>query len=185
MRVHVINGRFQPFHLGHLNYAREAAAACDLLVLGLTRPPLPASTTEVSGSADIAPHRLEVDSNPLLFAERAYVAQSAVAADRHIKCPAMVVPFPIDTPELIPEYVPLDWTIYTTDHEPWNRFKQQTLRDLGYRVEIVCQGSAKTFNGSDIRALLAKGDSRWRELVPPGAADALDVLGIPARMHCP
>jgi nicotinamide mononucleotide adenylyltransferase len=183
MRVHVINGRFQPFHLGHLNYAREAAATSDLLVLGLTRPPLPTSAGEGSGSADIAPHRLAEDNNPLLFAERAYIAQSAVAADEHIKCPAIVVPFPIDTPKLIPRYVPLEWTIYTTDHEPWNHFKEQTLRELGYRVEIVCRGSAKTFNGSDIRRLLARGDSGWRELVPTGTADALDVLGIPARLQ--
>ncbi|TMK95420.1 MAG: hypothetical protein E6G42_02925 [Actinobacteria bacterium] len=34
----MVHGRFQPFHNGHLEYLRGAAARCDELFVGITNP---------------------------------------------------------------------------------------------------------------------------------------------------
>ena len=34
----MIHGRFQPFHLGHLEYLRGAAERCDEVFVGITNP---------------------------------------------------------------------------------------------------------------------------------------------------
>src|SRR4051794_21753162 len=106
MKIHVMHGRFQPFHLGHLSYAVEAAADCDLLVVGLTA----LARKRDTAAAQVAPHRVDDASNPLDFAERAYVVRAALVAEERVACPVVTVPFPIDDdPQLLPGIVPVDW----------------------------------------------------------------------------
>lgn len=180
MNIHVIHGRFQPFHLGHLDYAIEAAAGADLLVVGITAIRRDPKST----AARVSPHRVEDASNPLRFAERAFVVSEAMAAEPCIACPAVIVPFPIDDePSLLPTIVPLDWCIVTTLHEQWNSYKVEVLEKLGYTVKIVSEDAPKVLSGSEIRSLIAAGEERWREMVPQAVADALDALGVPARLR--
>jgi nicotinamide-nucleotide adenylyltransferase len=180
MNIHVMHGRFQPFHLGHLDYAVEAAAGAELLVVGLTA--LRRDTT--TDAARVAPHRVEDANNPLRFAERAFVVSAALRAEPRIVCPTVTVPFPVDDePSLLPAIVPLDWCMVTTLHEPWNQHKVGVLEQLGYIVKIVSGDEPKLFSGSEIRALIAAGDEDWREMVPPAVASALDALGVPARLR--
>ena len=180
MKIHVMHGRFQPFHLGHLDYAVEAAAGADLLVVGLTA--LRRDATSVA--ARVAPHRIEDASNPLRFAERAFVVCAALRAERCVTCPILTVPFPIDDdPSLLPTIVPLDWCVVTTLHEPWNHHKLAVLKELGYTVKVVSQDASKVYSGSEIRSLIAAGDERWREMVPPAVAEALDALQLPHRLR--
>lgn len=180
MNIHVMHGRFQPFHIGHLSYAVEAANGCDLLVVGLTALARNRKTT----AAQVAPHRVTDASNPLRFAERAYVAQAAIAAEERIICPAVTVPFPVDDePDLLTSIVPLDWPVVTTLHEDWNYHKVEVLRRLGYDVKVVCEDEPKIYRGSEIRRLLVTGDDAWRAMVPGAAAVALDNLGLPERLR--
>jgi cytidyltransferase-like protein len=37
-RYGMVQGRFQPFHCGHWQYARVALARCDHLIVGITNP---------------------------------------------------------------------------------------------------------------------------------------------------
>lgn len=176
MRVHVINGRFQPFHYGHLAYAKAAARDCDVLAVGLTHVP-----TLLGGDDDrtgaVAPHRHEEGSNPLNFGERALVIEAALEACQEIDCPTIFVPFPIERPSLLPRFVPVDWQIVTTLHEKWNEEKVRILRGLGYRVSIVCDDEEKWIRGQDIRMAMQEGSDSWRTMVPPAVAAVLDALG--------
>jgi cytidyltransferase-like protein len=40
-RLAAVHGRFQPFHVGHLEYVMRAAELCDLLYIGVTNRDLP------------------------------------------------------------------------------------------------------------------------------------------------
>jgi len=180
MRIHVMHGRFQPFHLGHMSYAVEAAAGCDLLVVGLTA----VVRDRDSSAAALAPHRTRPESNPLRFAERAYVVHAALAEEERVACPFVTVPFPIDgDSDRLPEIVPLEWCVVTTLHEEWNHHKVNVLRDLGYDVRIVCRDDPKRYRGEEIRRLMAAGDDAWRAMVPAAVAAALDRFGVPERLR--
>jgi nicotinamide-nucleotide adenylyltransferase len=181
MNVHVMHGRFQPFHNGHLAYAIEAADGCDLLVVGLTRVgALQDSSPEIPDLA--APHRFDPSSNPMTFAERALVIEATLSVAEAIRCPVIFVPFPIERPELIPLFIPKEWLIVTTLHEAWNEKKVEILTDLGYEISIVCESEEKVIRGQDIRKAMRRSDLLWRKLVPTEAAAMLDQIGIPERL---
>jgi cytidyltransferase-like protein len=50
VRRGMIHGRFQPFHLGHLEYLRGAAGRCDEIIVGITNPDYEGVGKEVSGA---------------------------------------------------------------------------------------------------------------------------------------
>ena len=61
----MIHGRFQPFHNGHLEYLRGAAACSDDVFVGITNPD-PRRIREESSD----PLRHLPESNPFTYAER-------------------------------------------------------------------------------------------------------------------
>lgn len=172
------HGRFQPFHLGHLEYVLAAAAKCDFLWIGITQPEiaqLRADTLQRS-------HRYQPEDNPLSYWERLTVIQATVAdalkSDRFA-----VVPFPIERPTALPDYVPLSARAYTTVYDDWNRQKVELLTEVGYTVEILWTRDRKQYVGSEVRRLLRTGDPEWRTLVPSVTARVLDELGVVTRLQ--
>ena len=61
----MIHGRFQPFHNGHLEYLRGAAARSDEVFVGITNPDPRASSQRPSD-----PLRHLPESNPFTYVER-------------------------------------------------------------------------------------------------------------------
>jgi nicotinamide-nucleotide adenylyltransferase len=91
----MIHGRFQPFHNGHLEYLRGAAARCDEIFVGITNPDPERIKPE---SAD--PLRHLPESNPYTYVERLLMVEAA-AADAGIAAERLhVIPFPVNEPEL-------------------------------------------------------------------------------------
>jgi cytidyltransferase-like protein len=173
-----VHGRFQPFHLGHAEYVAAAADRCDFLWIGITQP----EVTRLQGDASQPPHRYHLDDNPLTYWERVRVIEAAVLG--HLEREHFViVPFPIERPEALHNYVPLDATAYTTVYDEWNRRKIEVLTSLGYAVEVLWEREDKTYGGSEVRRLMRLGDPTWRGLVPAAATQALDDLGVPKRLH--
>jgi cytidyltransferase-like protein len=69
----VIHGRFQPLHLGHLEYLLAGAARCHTLVIGITNPD-PAQTVEEPAD----PARGRPEANPCTFYERYLMVEAAL-----------------------------------------------------------------------------------------------------------
>ena len=163
----MIHGRFQPFHNGHLEYLRGAAARSDEVFVGITNPD-PLRVKEEPSD----PLRHLPESNPFTYAERLLMIK-AVAADERI--PVHVIPFPVNEPELWPAYVPEGVTQYLRLFSEWGGTKLDRLRDAGYEVVILDHGAEKEVSGIDVReALRSSGD--WESLVPPGVARVLRSL---------
>jgi len=163
----MIHGRFQPFHLGHLEYLRGAAARCDELWVGITNPD-PARVKEEPSD----PLRHLPESNPYTYAERLLMVK-AVAADEGVT--VHVIPFPVNEPELWRAYVPDDVVQFIRLFSDWGGTKLERLRDAGYEVVVLDEGAAKEISGADVRAALREG-ADWESLVPPGVADVLKRL---------
>jgi cytidyltransferase-like protein len=120
----MVHGRFQPFHLGHLEYLRGAAGRCDEVFVGITNPD---PTRIVPEPSD--PLRHLPESNPWTYAERLLMVKAA--ADDLSLDPARlhVIPFPVNEPELWPAYVPEGVTQYNRLFSEGGGTKLDRFRD--------------------------------------------------------
>ena len=163
----MIHGRFQPFHNGHLEYLRGAAARSDEVFVGITNPD-PARIKEEPSD----PLRHLPESNPFSYVERLLMV-TAVAADEGIR--AHVIPFPVNEPELWSAYVPDGVTQYLRLFSEWGGTKLERMKQAGYEVVILDEGSEKEVSGAEVRAAIREG-RRWHELVPPAVARVIGSL---------
>jgi nicotinamide-nucleotide adenylyltransferase len=166
----MIHGRFQPFHLGHLEYLCGASERCEEIFVGITNPDPERIKPE---AAD--PLRHLPESNPFTYVERLLMVKAA-ASEAGIGLERLhVIPFPVNEPELWHAYVPDDVTQFIRLFSDWGGAKLERLRDAGYEVVVLNEGAAKEVSGADVRAALREGGD-WESLVPSGVAEVLKRL---------
>jgi nicotinamide-nucleotide adenylyltransferase len=166
----MIHGRFQPFHLGHLEYLRGAAERCDEVFVGITNPDPTRIRPEPSDPARHLP-----ESNPWTYAERLLMVKAA-ARDLGLDVERVhVIPFPVNEPELWPAYVPDGVTQYLRLFSEWGGTKLERLQRAGYEVVVLDRGAEKEISGADVRAAFREG-GEWEPLVPPGVAQVIREL---------
>ena len=163
----MIHGRFQPFHNGHLEYLRGAAARSERVFVGITNPDPRRIREEPSD-----PLRHLPESNPFTYTERLLMVEE-VAADEEI--PVHVIPFPVNEPELWPAYVPPAVTQYLRLFSEWGGTKLERLREAGYEVVILDEGTDKEISGIEVREAIRTGGA-WESLVPPGVVRVIRSL---------
>ena len=166
-RLGMIHGRFQPFHNGHLEYLRGAAAQSDVVFIGITNPD-PARIKEEPSD----PLRHLPESNPYSYVERLLMV-TEVAHAEGIR--AHAIPFPVNEPELWPAYVPEGVTQYLRLFSDWGGTKLERMREAGYEVVILDEGAEKQISGADVRAAMRVGED-WEALVPLGVARVIRSL---------
>jgi len=166
----MIHGRFQPFHLGHAEYLREAAERSDDVFVGITNPDPKRIKPE---PADPLRHLRE--SNPWSYAERLLMVKAA-AVDLGLDLARVhVIPFPVNEPELWAAYVPEGVTQYIRLFSEWGETKLDRFRAAGYEVVVLDKGAEKGISGADVRAELRAGGD-WESYVPPGVARVIRSL---------
>jgi nicotinamide-nucleotide adenylyltransferase len=163
----MIHGRFQPFHNGHLEYLRGAAARSDRVFVGITNPDPRRVREEPSD-----PLRHLPESNPFTYTERLLMIE-AVAKDERLR--VHVIPFPVNEPELWPAYVPDGVTQYLRLFSEWGGTKLDRMRDAGYEVVILDEGAEKAISGRDVREAIREG-REWEPFVPPAVARVIRSL---------
>ena len=78
-----------------------------------------------------------------------------------------IVPFPINVPELLKYYVPMDVVFFLSIYDGWGRQKKAYLESLGLKVHVLWEVplEEKGLSGSDIRDSMLKGES-WEHFLP-------------------
>jgi len=176
-RVGVIHGRFQPLHVGHLEYLLAGSARCELLVVGITNPD-PAAT--VREETDLA--RGEAAANPCTFYERLVMVEGALAESGVARDAFRIVPFPHGNPELLRYYAPHDATYFLTIYDAWGETKLRRFTELGLRTDVMWRRGAKVTSGTELRERIAR-RRPWEHLVPRAVAAAIRDFGIDARLE--
>ncbi len=168
----MIHGRFQPFHSGHLEYLRGAADRSSEVFVGITNPDPARIKPEPSD-----PLRHLPESNPFSYVERLLMIEAAAREDLGLEPGRVhVIPFPVNEPELWSAYVPAGATQYLRLFSGWGQAKLARLREAGYEVVVLDEGTDKEVSGADVRAAL-RGGGDWEALVPEGVARVLRELG--------
>ncbi len=155
-----IHGRFQLFHNDHLKYALLAKEQCKKLIVGITSPE---NATLIREEVD--PHRSEAASNPFTYYERYNMIKLALLEAGVKREDFEIVPYPIERPEILYNYVPLQATSFFTIYDDWGYEKLHRLRELGYGTYVLFDKREKAMCSTDIRLKIVNGDE-WKDKVP-------------------
>lgn len=172
-----VHGRFQPLHNGHLKYILTAKERCDFLWVGITQYNIRALLESPQD-----PHRQEQVHNPLTFHERMEMITQALLDNGLSIHEFDIVPFPIETPDCLPDFLLTSVPVFTTINDQWNRHKIKVLEDIGYEVIVLWEDLIKDINGIKIRELISLGDESWKEKVPSATIQVIEKYCIANRI---
>lgn len=169
-------GRFQLFHNDHLKYLLASKQCCDILIVGITSPD---DSYLIREDAD--PHRCNRESNPFSFFERMEMISSVLIDNEISNDQFRIVPFPIEKPELIRCYVPLDATAYITIYDQWGKEKRNRLEKIGFKVDVLWETTEKGLSATEVRQYVRKNTS-WEEFVPKPVYDYIKEHNLEKRI---
>lgn len=150
----IIFGRFQVLHLKHMEFLLAVKMRCQKMIIGITRP-----NGNEKGKCDL--------ENPFTYYERFEMVQEALI-DFGVKREEFeIVPFPIEHPEWITNYVPKDATFYMSILGKRGEEKLQILQDLGLKTEVIWRKDPETtgVTGAEVRQYIIEGKD-WKPFVP-------------------
>jgi cytidyltransferase-like protein len=179
-RYSLVLGRFQPFHLGHLEYLEAARKRADYVVIGITNPDI---RRLIHDDAD--PRRSQADNNPFPYFDRYQMIVAALIEAGWSCRDFALVPAPINTSAEMAPYLPAPalTIVCITVYDEWGDRKAGLIRNLGYDVEILWRRRRedRLTSGTNIRqAMRAGGD--WQNFVPGAVARYLDDSGWTAAL---
>lgn len=158
----VIHGRFQGLHFGHLEYLLEGKKRCEFLFIGITNPDSGLTKENIFDLKRSMP-----EENPFTYFERMIMLRDAMIEAGVARKEFEIVPFPINFPELIKFYVPLDAMFFITIYDDWGKHKIETLKSLGVKTDLMWTRTMdeRFTTGKDVRKLIAENEP-WEHLLP-------------------
>ncbi|NIM26376.1 MAG: nicotinamide-nucleotide adenylyltransferase [Nitrososphaeria archaeon] len=155
-------GRFQPFHLGHLEALQFALSKVDKLWVGL-------------GSSNKPPQK----NNPFSAEERKKMILDSI--DDSIKTRIQIYPIPdlenhIKWIELIDTIVPKFDVIFTNDDLTKHLYSKRNIT-----VEPIPFTKREILSGTNIRDMILS-DQNWQDLVPEGTKIFLNEINVKDRL---
>lgn len=157
-------GRFQPFHLGHLEAIKEALAEVDELVI-------------VIGSAQYS-HNI---NNPFTAGERLVMIRRALQEAGIDLSRIWIVPVPdvhlhMLWVSAVEGYTPRFKVVYS--NEPLTR---RLFMEAGYKVKSIQFFQRKLYTSTIVREKMLKGEN-WVSMVPKSVADFITEIDGVSRL---
>jgi len=174
----VIHGRFQVLHNDHMKYLLAGKNLCKQLIVGITNP-----DPFLTRHSDANPHRSTLIANPLTYYERYIMIKAVLKGEGLNSSEFSIVPFPINIPELIKYYVPMDAIFFLTIYDDWGKKKKEYLKSLGVKIHVLWEVpfEEKGLSSDDIRKFMITG-ATWEHLVPPTVAKLMKKWDVPRRL---
>ena len=173
-----IHGRFQILHNDHLKFIMAGKELCEHLIVGITNP-----DPSLTKNHDSNPHRSKPIANPLTFYERYVMIRDNLLESELKYSEFSIVPFPINVPELLKFYVPMNVVFFLSIYDDWGRQKKKYLESLRLKVHVLWDVPLenKGLSGSDIRESMLKGEP-WKQFVPSATTKLVQEWGIIKRL---
>ena len=177
--IGVIHGRFQMLHIGHMEYLLAGKERCEYLLIGIANPDISLTKYSVAN-----PHRSTSLANPLTYYERFQMISRAMLEAKIKRSEFDIVPFPINYPELLFNYVPLDAKYYMTIYDDWSKEKQLSLKKLGGDIDVMWTrtNAEKVTRGTEVRNLIIH-NKPWAHLVPKSVFEYITENKIDERIR--
>lgn len=161
-KIGIIHGRFQGLHNGHMEYLLEAKKRCEYLVVGITNYTCNEKNKKIS---KIDSHRLEAKDNPFSYYHRMKMIEGALLEAGLSRDEFDIVPFPIEHPEEIFNFVPENTVYFMTIYDDWGKVKKRILELFKLQVEVMWSDREKNISGTLVRKLI-RNNEEWENLVP-------------------
>jgi cytidyltransferase-like protein len=173
-RVASVHGRFQPPHLDHLEYIEAGIALAEHLIIGITQPEI-----EALVACPEDPHRAQSNENPFTYSERCNLIRAMLTAKEISSSRFSFSRFPIETPDILNDFIATNIPCLTTIRDEWNLVKIERLRALNYSVHVLWDRTGQPgIRGSDIRKKIAENDASWRDALHPSVTSYLIDSGL-------
>lgn len=162
-KIGVIHGRFQGLHWGHMEYLLAGMKRCEHLFIGITNFDI----MEEKPLNEANPTRASAESNPFSYYHRYMMIKNSLIEYGVSINQFDIVPFPIEYPDKIKNYVPVNAKFYVTIYDQWGEKKLSILNSLGYNTEVMWyRTNAERFSsGTQVRDAIRSG-AEWKHLVP-------------------
>jgi nicotinamide mononucleotide adenylyltransferase len=120
----------------------------------------------------------------LSFIERLEMIKGSLVAEGIGLNEFDIVPFPINIPQLIPNYVPKGAVHFITIFDDWGRDKVAKLLVQKMNVVVLFEKPEreKKISSTLIRDLIVEGDLSWRELVPETVVQHVERIDLKNRI---
>lgn len=161
--IGIIHGRFQLLHNDHMKYLLAGKEKCKHLIIGICNPEI-----ELTKYTKVNPHRSKKSSNPLTYFERMECIKYSLIEAGVSENEFDIVPFPINFPEKIFNYVSPNAKYYMTIYDEWGEEKLKTLKDeLNVDVDVLWRVPLKQkgISASEVRRMIQEG-KEWEKYVP-------------------
>lgn len=165
--IGVVHGRFQVFHLKHMEYILAAKMRCKKLIIGMEEP-----------------DRLSMKrENPFTFYERFEMIQEALMDFGVVREEFDIVPLPMKYPERILNYVPKEAVYYLNICDEEDMRMLELFEKLHLQTEVLMRKTPdkKGITGAEIRRSIALGEE-WRQFVPKTVYDYIISRGLENRI---
>jgi len=88
-----------------------------------------------------------------------------------------IVPYPIERPEILYNYVPLSATSFFTIYDDWGYEKLHRLGELGYGTHVLFDKREKAMCSTEIRQKIVDG-TEWKDMVPNAVYEYVIANGL-------
>lgn len=176
-KIGMIHGRYQPFHLGHFKYLKDALMCSEKLIIGITNP-----DPNLTGKDNSDAHRHQADANPFTYFLRLKMIQKSILMDTEIAhriADITFVPFPINKPDFWYCYLPPENPVQIMNLiDPWDHVKKEMFERHDFKVFVIGSNRYQTkddkyVSGTSVRSdINTKGE--WQSKVPPGTRYVLE-----------
>ena len=176
----IVYGRFQIPHLKHMEYILAAKMRCQVLYIGITFPDDMYVSDEESAN-----YRIKKQANPLTYLERMEMLKDAILDFKVPRNEFEIVPFPIERPEYISQYIPKDGICYMSICDEWTAKNERLFQHLGLKTETLWKRTEgnKGVTGSQVRKLIQEKNEEWKNLVPRTVCEYVMEHGIDERIR--
>jgi len=183
MKKGVIHGRFQGLHLDHMMYLKEGFKRSDYLLIGITNFD-PFTNPKRSNIKLSQLSHFKLEANPFTYYERMRMIKESLQEEGVPLEMFDIAPFPIEFPERIHNYAPLDAIYLMSIDDDWGREKLKRLQELDLRTEVMYERTHadRLTSGTEIRKLIAKRE-KWEHLVPPAVYKYITTNGLDERIR--
>jgi cytidyltransferase-like protein len=177
MSIGVIAGRFQPFHLGHLDAVQEVARICGHAVVGIVVTNVPSESQELESSS------LHPAKNPFSFFERYLMIKSSLRAGADDVAILPILPFLEKRfqkfKQLNDLYLPHDRKWFLPVKGASEARIAGWYESIGEPVE--CIKVRHDISAREIRRRIVS-DEQWESYVPKEAINLLETFEVPRRL---